>query len=112
MKIYFDFQQLPAIFLYMQIPKAKYKQGLKLYQSMRLSAHLPQINSELKRIGFSHKELDSFWNSSFELRAFKYIYDEEQLRLTEEQDAGYSDEVCRDPLASYADNYEIQFDIQ
>ena len=70
-KIYFDFLQLSAIVFYMQIPKTKYKQGIKLFHDHKVKngiVNLKILNADLRRIGYSKNEIDSFWTSSIEFR--------------------------------------------
>lgn len=109
MKIFFDIHHSSVIVPYMQIPKAKYKQGIKLFQEHKDKnngiVNVVSLKSDLRRLGYSNKEIDSFFASTSDLRFLLSCYKDELERR-------FADELGQDPLAPYADNYEIQFDIQ
>lgn len=57
----------------MQIPRPKYKQGLKIveHHKSQPSFSIPSVNQDLRRIGFSNKEIEFFWTTTTELKIEK-----------------------------------------
>lgn len=60
-----------------QIPKAKHKAGMKMFQQNRES-QVPQINANLRVLDFNDREIDAFWQSNAETRIFLAKFNEDQ----------------------------------
>ena len=70
-----------------QIPKAKHKAGMKLFQqSRKQQQQVPQINMELRVLGFNDKEIEAFWKSNTETRLFFMKFEDEQRFLSSGDD--------------------------
>lgn len=126
-KIFFDIHHSYVIVFYMQILKIKYNKGIQLFNAHKRankgSVNVVSLKSDLRRLGYSNKEIDSFFASTSELKSILKCHEYEQRIIhqtgidfseyyEDEKEQRVSDELAKDPFASYEDEYEIQFDIQ
>jgi hypothetical protein len=75
-----------------QIPKTKYKAGLKIFNHHKKQIYLPipNINAKLRSLEYSDKEIETFWNSNAELKTAKDCWERDQKWINDSDNC----EVC------------------
>jgi hypothetical protein len=65
-----------------QISRIKHKQGIKLVNAAP-DASVPNLNLDLRRLGFNDEEVVTFWASTPALRLRKQMHEDQQRFLAQ-----------------------------